>query len=140
MRRTPVPFWKQPRGMVVLGVGGVLLLATVWLGVGRLGPTPPVSAQAPPQQRMDENALIAANAERAGAPAPAAPANVIEASAEAKPAAVDAPAAAVEPELGESRFNPSEIQAEADRLMEEAQGRADKLEAQVEESIEQAEE
>jgi hypothetical protein len=127
--------------MVVLGVGGVLLLATVWLGVGRLGPTPPVSAQAPPpKQRMDENALIAANAERASAPAQAAPANVIAASAEAKPAAGDAPGAAAEPEPGEIRFNPSEIQAEAQRLIEEARGEADKLEAQVEEGIEQAEE
>ena len=123
MKRGSTPFWKQPRGMIVLGLGGVLLLATAWLGYTRLGPAPAASAQAPPPRpRMDENALIAAHAERPGSYAAAEPANAIQASADTKLEGDDAAAAAPgEPaEPDRSRFDPNEIIADAEAAVDEA--------------------
>jgi hypothetical protein len=115
MNRRPTPFWKQPRGLVVLGLGAGLLLGTAWLGFTRLGPGGSAIAEAPPppSNRMDENALIAANAERPDAYSAAPPqANAIEA--------------------------PAEIAAEAEAAIDAAEAHADKLEAQVEAAVEEA--
>jgi len=136
MNRRPTPFWKQPRGLVVLGLGAGLLLGTAWLGFTRLGPGGSAIAEAPPppSNRMDENALIAANAERPDAYSAAPPqANAIEASADSKPDAGEPPA-----EPRESRFNPAEIAAEAEAAIDAAEAHADKLEAQVEAAVEEA--
>ena len=136
MNRRPTPFWKQPRGLVVLGLGAGLLLGTAWLGFTRLGPGGSAIAEAPPpppSNRMDENALIAANAERPDAYAAAPPqANAIEASADSKPDAGEAPV-----ERPESRFNPAEIAAEAEAAIDAAEAQADKLEAQAEAAVEE---
>jgi hypothetical protein len=131
-------------GIALLGFGGALLLGTGWLAFTRLGPSPASADEAyVPANRMDEAALIAANAERPGeAAAPAAPeATVIEASAEGKPGAGEAPALGPAPaEPRESRFNPSEIAAESRRAVDAAEAQADKLEAQVEAAVDAAEE
>ena len=119
MNRHQPSFWKQPRGMVVLGVGGVLLLATAWIGFSRLGPSPSSGEAFAPARRIDENALVAANAERAGAAAPAPAARAVEASAEDSPANAAAPAdRAAKP--GQSEFNPNEIIGEAEAAIEDA--------------------
>ena len=120
MNRHQPSFWKQPRGMVVLGVGGVLLLATAWIGFSRLGPSPSSGEAFAPARRIDENALVAANAERAGAAAAPAPAaSAVEASAEDSPANAAAPTApAAKP--GQSEFNPNEIIGEAVAAIEDA--------------------
>ena len=139
MNRRPTPFWKQPRGLVVLGLGAGLLLGTAWLGFTRLGPGGSAIAEAPPppSNRMDENALIAANAERPDAYAAAPPqANAIEASADGKLGDDEAPAAAPV-ERPESRFNPAEIAAEAEAAIDAAEAQADKLEAQVEAAVDE---
>ena len=127
-------------GIALLGFGGALLLGTGWLAFTRLGPSPASADEAyVPANRMDEAALIAANAERPGeAAAPAAPeANAIEASAEGKTDAGEAPALGpAEPR--ESRFNPSEIAAESRRAVDAAEAQADKLEAQVDAAVDAA--
>ena len=128
-------------GIALLGFGGALLLGTGWLAFTRLGPSPASADEAyAPANRMEEAALIAANAERPGETAapPAAEANVIEASAESKPDAGEGPALGPS-EPRESRFNPSEIAAESRRAVEAAEAQADKLEAQVEAAVDAAE-
>ena len=134
MKPATTPFWKQPRGLLLLGLGGVLAAATLWLGFTRLGPSETASAEAlPPSNRMDENALIAANAERPDAVAPAAAAsNAIQASAEGKPGAEPGETA---PESGERRFNPNEIIAEAEAAIDEAEAQADKIGEEVEAAL-----
>jgi hypothetical protein len=90
----PRPFWKQPRGMFLLGLGGFVLLATGWLALSRLGGGSAGADVFDPRPRVDENALIAANAERPdqAATAPGPSANVVEASAGGKPPAGEADA------------------------------------------------
>ena len=114
------PFWKQPTGIVLLGLGGVMLLATGWMAFSRLGPSPAQEAYAP-AKRIDENALVAANAERpGGTAAPAAPsANAVEASADDAPPAAEPPEPASD-KPDEGRFDPDEILGEAERAIEEA--------------------
>ena len=121
MNQGQPPFWKQPTGIVVLGLGGVLLLATGWMAFSRLGPSPPSTEAYAPARRIDENALVAANAERpGGSAAPATPsANSVEASAEDAPAGAEAP----EPASGkpdEGRFDPDEIIRDAEEAVEDA--------------------
>lgn len=122
MKPQPPSFWKQPRGMVVLGVGGVLLLATGWIAYSRLGPTPASEAYTPPAHRIDENALVAANAERPGeaaAPAPPAADNAVEAASSDAPAAADAaPADAAKP--GDGRSDLEEIIDDAGAAVDDA--------------------
>jgi hypothetical protein len=131
-------------GIALLGFGGALLLGTGWLAFTRLGGSPSSAAEAfTPSNRMDEAALIAAHAERPGETAAAAPpaaeANVVEASAEGKPGAGEAPALGPA-EPGESRFNPREIADESRGAADAAEAQADKLEAQVEAAVDEAEE
>ena len=85
------PFWKQPRGMVLLGVGGAVLLATGWLALSRFGAGPSASDAFDPRPRVDENALIAAHAERPNqaAAAPTQAENAVQASADNKPDEAD---------------------------------------------------
>lgn len=128
MNRPPPSFWNRPRGRVVLAIGGVLLLATGWVAWSRLGPSP--SSQAfTPAHRIDENALIAANAERPGettaAPAAAA-ANAVEAASGAKTPPVAAP-----PALGDAK--PDGQPSDTDRALDEAEAAIDRAADQIEE-------
>jgi hypothetical protein len=130
MNRSQPSFWKRPRGMVVLGVGGVLLLATGWVAYSRLGPSP-ASQAFTPAHRIDENALVAANAERPGetAPAPAAAAaNAVEATSEAK-----TPPVAAAPAIGGDK--PAEELSETERALDEAEAAIDRASDQVEEDL-----
>ena len=115
------PFWKQPTGIVVLGLGGVMLLATGWMAFSRLGPSPSSTEAYAPAKRIDENALVAANAERPGGTAPAATpsTNAVEASADDAPAGAEAAEPASD-KPDEGRFDPDEILGEAERAIEEA--------------------
>ena len=134
MTRSQPSFWKRPRGMVVLGVGGVLLLATAWITYSRLGPSP-ASQAFTPARRIDENALIAANAERPGetAEAPAAaPGNAVEAAsgAETRP---DAPPPAV------GGDKPTEETSETERALDEAEAAIDRAGEQIEDVLDEVE-
>ena len=129
------PFWKQPRGIVVLAVGGALLLGTAWLGLSRLGPSS-AADEAPLPKRIDENALIAANAERPGETNAATPANVVQASSETKPAG-GAEAATDKPQEGE--FNPDQIVRDAEASAEQAQDEARRAIEEAQRQLEQLE-
>ena len=121
-------FWQRPRVLAVIGLAAGVLLATGWLVMWRLGPGAPASAETfNPEPRMDENALIAAHAERPGAapaPAPAPEVNAVEASAKDEPPVAaqaqpePAPPAAEKPEP--NRFDPSEIAREAGEAIDDA--------------------
>ena len=126
MPRGQAPFWKQPTGMVVLGLGGVLLLATGWIAFSRLGPSPAASEAYTPARRIDENALIAANAERARPATPPAPAaNAVEASADD-----EAPAEPTPPE------DKPDGELTIDEIVGEAEAAVDDAAEQVEEALE----
>ena len=106
--------------MVVLGVGGVLLLATGWMAISRLGGSSASSEAFAPARRIDENALVAANAERPGetaVPVPAAADNAIEAASDDEPAGAAA-AAGAKPEDGRSEVE--EVLGEAEAAIEDA--------------------
>ena len=111
-----IPFWKQPRGMILIAGGAVVLLATLWVFATSLGPSPPVVEGVVPANHIDENALIAANAERADQ---AAAANNAVPSNAAKPATTEEVASVSTPPEP-PRFNPDEIAAEAEAAIEEA--------------------
>ena len=131
------PFWKQPRGMVVIGIGGALLLGTAWLGLSRLGPSS-AADEAPLPKRIDENALIAANAERPGETNAATSSNVIQASSDAKPGADGGEATSGKPEES-GGFNPNEIIREAEASAEEAQEEAQRAIEEAQRELEQLE-
>ena len=109
------PFWKQPQGMVLIAGGAIVLIATLWIVVTTLRPTAPAVAEAPPPtNHVDENALIAANAESQNSTAAAAPAQAAK-TAEAP----TAQPASAKPES--SRFSPEDIAAEAQAALDRAQ-------------------
>ena len=130
MNRTQTSFWKRPRGMVVLGTGGLVLLATAWIAFSRLGPSP--SSQAfTPARRIDENALVAANAERPGetAAAPAAAdANAVETAS-----GDDAPGDAAVPPLGADK--PADPASDAEGALEDVEAAIDEAAGEVEEAL-----
>ena len=108
--------------MALLGVGAALLLATGWIALSRLGSSPAPAEPYTPRPRIDENALIAANAERPGGSAAAAPAateNAIEASADGKPEGAAPPAPGATPgKRDEDRFD--EILDDVESAVDEA--------------------
>ena len=116
------PFWKQPRGMVLIAGGAVVLLATLWVFATSLGPSPPVVEGAVPANHIDENALIAANAERADQ---AAAARNVVADNTAKPTTEEV--ASVTPPPEPPRFNPDEIAREAEAAIEEARDEIEEM-------------
>ena len=134
MNRSQTPFWKQPMGIALIGFGGALLLGTGWLAFSRLGPSPSSDVFTPSSNRIDENALIAANAERPGeTAAPAETGNAIQASAdnklpapadEAAPPVIAPPPVTTAPPVSDKpageRFDPEQIIAEAQAAAEEA--------------------
>ena len=120
-------FWNRPRGRVVLGVAGVLLLATAWMAWSRLGPSP-TSQAFTPAHRIDENALIAANAERPGETA-VAPAAAAENAVQAASGPKTAPVAAA-PAVGDAK--PDGQPSDTDRALEEAEAAIDRASDQIE--------
>ena len=131
MNRTQPSFWQRPRGLVVLGVGGVLLLATGWIAYSRLGPSPASQAYTPPAGRIDENALIAANAERPGETT-AAPASVAENAVEAASGA-KAPPVAAAPAIGSDK--PEGEPTDTERALDEAEAAIDRAAEPIEDAV-----
>ena len=127
------PAWKQPQALVLIAGGGIIALGTIYLMVSTWGAPAPTAAALPTGRVLvDENALVAANAEpKGGANANAAPDSVISPPSTTQAAA----GSKTEPQ----RFNPNEITAEAQRIMEEAQGRADQIEEQVQDDLDKPE-
>ena len=113
------PIWKQPQGMVLIAGGAIVLLATLWIVVTTLRPATPAVAEAPPPaNHVDENALIAANAEPQNSTAAAAPAPGAK-----PPEAPTAQPASAKPES--SRFSPDDIAAEAQAALDRTQSEAE---------------
>jgi len=114
------PFWKTTQGMVLIAGGGVILLGTLWLFASTMRPAPAtVTAAPPPSNIVDENALIAANAERPGETAVAAAGN------DAKPAEPAPTATQASADKPSERFSPDDIAAEAQRALDSAQDQVD---------------
>ena len=130
MNRTQPSFWQRPRGLVVLGVGGVLLLATGWIAYSRLGPSP-ASQAFTPAQRIDENALVAANAERPGetaSPPAVATANAVEAASGAK-----TPPVAAAPPIGTDK--PAADRSDTEQALDEAEVAIDRAADPIEDVV-----
>src|SRR5687768_7525078 len=123
------PFWKQPQGMVLIAGGAVVLLATFWVFATSLGPSPPIVEGEVPASRFDENALIAANAERNDHTT--GPDTVITANAAKPPAEEVATASSTEP----PRFNPDEIAREAEAALDAAREARDAAQEAAEEAV-----
>jgi hypothetical protein len=122
------PAWKQPQALVLIAGGGIIALGTLYLMVSTWGAPAPTAAAAPTARMLtDENALVAANAEPKGG-VPAEEPAINASAAFPPPPIVQDSASKSEPE----RFNPNEISREAQRIMEEAQQRADQVEEEVE--------
>ena len=120
------PAWKQPQALVLIGGGGILALATVYLLATTWAAPAPTATPLPPRF-ADENALVSANAEaKGGAPAEE-PAININAPFPPPPIADDASGSKTEPE----RFNPNEIIAEAQRSLDEAHDQADQAQQEM---------
>jgi hypothetical protein len=126
------PAWKQPQALVLIAGGGIIALGTLYLLVSTWGAPAPTES-APPTARVlvDENALVAANAEpKGGTDTPNAATAVpqptaTEASSESKP--------------DTERFNPNEIIADAQRSLDEAREQADQAQEQVEDELDKPE-
>lgn len=115
------PFWKTNQGMVLIAGGGVILLGTLWLFASTMRPAPATITAAPPTSNIvDENALIAANAERPGETAAAA-----AGGNEAKPAEPAPTATQASADKPSDRFSPDDIAAEAQRALDDAQDQID---------------
>ena len=111
------PAWKQPQSLVLIAGGGVIALATLYLLVTTwAAPAPTATALPTGRVIVDENTLVAANAEpQGGTPAE----NVaIGGMGPIPPPATVEPAAGAKPET--ERFNPNEIIAEAQRTLDES--------------------
>ena len=130
MNRTQPSFWKRPRGMVVLGTGGLVLLATAWIAYSRLG-TSPSNEAFTPARRIDENALVAANAERPGERA-AAPAAADDNAVETA-SGDDAPPVAAVPPSGADK--PADEASDAERALEDVEAVIDEAAGQVEDAL-----
>ena len=120
------PVWKQPQALVLIGGGGILALATIYLLATTWAAPAPTATPLPPRF-ADENALVAANAEaKGGTPGQD---NVMSVMGPIPPpTADDASGSKTEPE----RFNPNEIIAEAQRSLDEARDQADQAQQDVE--------
>ena len=127
------PAWKQPQSLVLIAGGGVLALATLYLMVSTWGAPAPTTVPLPPRATVDENALVAANAEPKGGTA----------AANATPNSVTAPPpttqAASESKPATERFNPNEIVADAQRALDGAQEQVDQAQEQVEDELDKPE-
>ena len=124
------PFWKTTQGMVLIAGGGVILLGTLWLFASTMRPAPPTVTAAPPQSTIvDENALIAAIAERPGETAARA------AGTDAKPAEPAPTATQASADKPSERFSPDDIAAEAQRALDSAQDQVDEDKPELGEEV-----
>ena len=126
------PAWKQPQALVLIAGGGVIALATIYLMVSTWSaPAPTATALPTGRVSVDENALVAANAEPKGSTDTFNAATAVpqppttQASSESKP--------------DTERFNPNEIIADAQRSLDEAREQVDQAQEQIQDDLDKPE-